>query len=95
MPLGKNAWFPPLPAAGLVKCFGPFRATLVSSSSEREAREWGLRGWGCLFRYSLPRLWKRGKEICGAPSPSIMVSLLHDKVKGPTDSPLDSHPRVG
>lgn len=37
----------------------------------------------------------RGKDICGVPSPSIMGSLLHDKVKGAIYSPLDSHPGVG
>lgn len=48
-----------------------------------------------IFGSPLPWLWRREKEICSVPSPSIMASLLHDKVKSPIDSPFDSHPGVG
>lgn len=48
-----------------------------------------------IFRSPLPCLWRRGKEICCVPSPLIMASLFHDKVKGPRYSPLDSYPEVG
>lgn len=48
-----------------------------------------------IFGSPLLCLWRRGEEICGVPSPSIMVSLLHDKDKGPIYSPLDSHSGVG
>ena len=55
----------------------------------------GLRGWGNLFGSPRLCLGRRGKEICGVPSPLIMANLLHDKDKGPVHSPLDSHPGVG
>lgn len=74
----------------------PFRAALVSSSNEREVVGMGAERVGLsIFGSPLPCLWRGGKEICDVPSPSIMASLLHDKVKGTTDSPLDSHPGVG
>lgn len=77
--------------------FWPFRAALVSSSNEREAWGWGLRGRGiCLPVPPAVSGEERQGNVCvGVPPPSIMASLLHDKDKGPGRSHLDSDPGVG
>lgn len=95
MPLGRKCLVPPSASSliGQVLCpLGPLWSASPFGGGGVEAER--MRGINLSWS-PLLCLWRRRKEIYGVLSPLIMTSLLYDKDKGPTHSPLDSNLGAG